>query len=109
LFVAGVKAAGPDLTQQRVIKAVNAMTDFNGGGLTAPANWTDGHSTSLRIPPNYPVCAASVKVKGTKLEPVYVPGKASQVFLCLGAGAVKDPVPLAPPAGTPGTQASGLP
>jgi ABC-type branched-subunit amino acid transport system substrate-binding protein len=102
LFVAGVRAAGSDLTQQRVIKLTNEMTSFNGGGLTAPGNWTDGHEAHPHIPPNYPVCSATVRVKGTTLEPVYLKGKGSQVFLCLGAGAVKNPVPVTPPSGTPG-------
>jgi len=103
LFVAGVKDAGSDLTQQRVVQLTNQITNFDGGGLTALGNWKTGHSTSTNVPKNYPVCAATAQVQGKVLAPIYVKGKGSQVLLCLGAGAVKDPVPLVPPVGTPGT------
>ena len=103
LFVAGVKAAGSDLTQQRVVQLTNQITNFDGGGLTALGNWKTGHSTSTNVPTNYPVCAATAQVQGKVLAPIYVKGKGSQVLLCLGAGAVKNPVPLVPPVGTPGT------
>lgn len=101
LFVDGVKAAGKDLTQQRVVQLTNEITSFNGAGLVAPSTLVGSHSTSAAIPAKYPICAVTTRVEGTTLKPVF--GKGHQVFVCLAAGAVKDPVPLAAPSGTPGT------
>jgi branched-chain amino acid transport system substrate-binding protein len=101
LFVDGVRAAGKDVTQQKVVQFTNEITSFNGAGLTAPATLVGSHSTSTRIPANYPTCAVTTRVEGTTLKPVF--GKGHQVFICLGAGAVKDPVPVVVPPGTPGT------
>ncbi len=100
LFVAGVRAAGDDLTQQRVVQLTNQMTGY-ADGVTAPVNWKEGHETTFHPPSNYPVCAAFTRVERTTLKSVF--GKGHQVFVCLGAGAVKDPVPLVAPDGTPGT------
>jgi branched-chain amino acid transport system substrate-binding protein len=94
LLVAGIRAAGKDLTQANVIALTNKITDFNGGGLSAPVNWVVSHtSTTL------PNCTSWLLVQGDKFVPVFAPGK--QVFVCLGAS-TKDPVPVAPPPGTPG-------
>jgi branched-chain amino acid transport system substrate-binding protein len=102
LFVQGVKAAGNDLTQQRVVQLTNQITNFNGAGMTAPTTLVGSHSDSTATPPkNYPICAVTTQVQGTTLRPVF--GKGHQVFVCLAAGAVKNPVPLTPPPGTPGT------
>jgi branched-chain amino acid transport system substrate-binding protein len=100
LFVAGVRAAGNDLTQARVVKLTNQLSAFS-DGVTPPVNWTDGHLTTFHVPADYPVCAAITRVEGSTLKSVY--GHGHEVFLCLAAGNVKDPVPIRPPAGTPGT------
>jgi hypothetical protein len=39
---------------------------------------------------------------GTWRQPIVLP-QLKRLLLCLGAGAVTDPVPLVPPVGTPGT------
>ncbi len=97
LFVAGLRAAGNDLTQQNVVRVTNEMTDFTAGGLTPPANWTTAHT-----PPGHPPwCSAFIEVKGTKLVPVYPVGH--QVFVCFGSANAKNPKTISPPAGTPGT------
>jgi branched-chain amino acid transport system substrate-binding protein len=101
LFAAGVRAAGTHLTQARVVELTNQISSFNGDGLIAPLDWTDGHTTPTGIPPGYPVCAAFTRVEGSTLKSVY--GKGHQVYVCLGTGAVKNPVPLTPPPGTPGS------
>ncbi len=98
LFVAGVKAAGSNLTQANVIAQTNKLTNFTAGGLTAVTNWAKtGHSGTAP-----PYCAAYIQVKGTKYVPVLNKGK--NVFNCFeSASAKKGPVfPL--PAGTPTAQ-----
>jgi len=95
LFAAGVKAAGSNLTQANVVAQTNKITDFTAGGLTSPVNWSNSHTKST-----FPTCSADIEVQGTKFVPVF--GKGHQVFLCFGPN-VKNPVPVTPPAGVPGT------
>jgi ABC-type branched-subunit amino acid transport system substrate-binding protein len=95
LIAAGVKAAGSDITQASVVSATNKLTNFTAGGLSSPVDWTHGHSGYT-----LPGCDAFVQVGGTKYVPVF--GKGKQVFVCVGAS-IKNPVPVTPPKGTPGT------
>jgi hypothetical protein len=95
LIAAGVRAAGNNVTQANVIHATNQLTGFTAGGLSSPVNWTLAHTT-----PTYPNCTSFVQVQKGKYVPVF--GKGKQVFVCLGPS-VKNPVPVTPPAGTPGT------
>jgi branched-chain amino acid transport system substrate-binding protein len=72
-FVAGLKAAGPNFTRQKLIDAVNAMTNYTAMGLVPPVNWTVAHS---RPQP----CGALVKVVNGSFKPVFAkPGKP---FIC---------------------------
>src|SRR6266511_1465686 len=43
LFYQGLKAAGPDFTRQKVIDAINQMTNYTAGGIYAPIDWTIAH------------------------------------------------------------------
>jgi branched-chain amino acid transport system substrate-binding protein len=96
LLAAGIKAAGKDLTQQNVIKQTNRITDFTAGGITAIVNWASAHTTQT-----FPVCPSFVQVKGKQFLPVVSQGH--QVFICFSQTTnLKDPVPVAPPPGTPG-------
>ena len=94
LIAAGVKAAGSNLTQSNVVSSTNKLTNFTGGSISAPVDWTVNHTGST-----WPSCSAYVQVQGTKYVPVF--GKGKQVFVCVGKS-VKNPVPVTPPAGTPG-------
>ncbi len=95
LIAAGIKAVGNNVTQQSVVAATNKITNFTAGGLSAPVDWSVEHTR-----PNFPECTAFMQIHGTVYQPVF--GKGKQVFICLGAS-VKNPVPVTPPAGTPGT------
>jgi ABC-type branched-subunit amino acid transport system substrate-binding protein len=95
LIAAGIKAVGNNVTQASVVAATNKITNFTAQGLSAPVNWAVAH-----VRPTFPQCTAFMQIKGTVYEPVF--GKGKQVFICLGAS-VKNPVPVTPPAGTPGT------
>ena len=57
LFVSGLKAVGRNLTQKKLVAAVNAETAFTGGGLTTPVNWKTAHT---RATPPY--CHTTVRV-----------------------------------------------
>ncbi len=94
LIVAGIRAAGSDLTQANVVSATNKIVDFTAGGLSAPVNWSQGH-----VGYTEPNCSTVVQVEGSAYVIAFRTGK--QVFVCLGAS-VKDPVPVTPPKGTPG-------
>jgi len=94
LLVAGIKAAGNDVTQANVIAQTNKITNFNGGGLSAPVDWTTAHTSST-----LPTCSAYIQVKGTRFIPVLASGK--KVFVCVNGNA-RDPKVVAAPPGTPG-------
>ena len=65
LFVAGVKAAGQNLTQANVIAQTNKLTSFTAGGLTVPVNWkATGHTGHAP-----PYCGAFIQIKGNKFVP----------------------------------------
>jgi ABC-type branched-subunit amino acid transport system substrate-binding protein len=44
LFVAGLKAAGPNFSQQKVIDAINKMTAYKAHGLLQHVDWTIAHT-----------------------------------------------------------------
>ena len=44
MFVTGLKLAGPNFTQQKLIDALNKDTDFDAGGMIVPINWTYQHN-----------------------------------------------------------------
>jgi len=97
LLAAGIQKAGNDVTPQNVIAQTNQITGFTGEGTTAVVNWTSAHATQT-----FPACTADVMVKGTQFIPVVTTGH--QVFACFGPTVnLKNPVPVTPLAGTPGT------
>jgi branched-chain amino acid transport system substrate-binding protein len=95
LLADAIKAAGNDLTQANIINITNHFTANSSGGLSTVTNWETAHTTTT-----YPTCSAFVQVRSAKFVPIWAPGK--QVFVCLGENSTKNPVPVTPPAGTPG-------
>jgi branched-chain amino acid transport system substrate-binding protein len=73
LFVRGLKAAGCDFTRQKVIDAVNHMTNYTADGLIAPVDWTKAHTQA-------PGCFAWLKIENGKFKPVF--GQSGKPFLC---------------------------
>jgi branched-chain amino acid transport system substrate-binding protein len=72
LFITGLKDAGPDFTRQKVIDAINQLTDFDAGGIIPPVNWTEQH-TNLHYPR---ACIAYLRVNNGKFVPIWgAPGK----------------------------------
>jgi ABC-type branched-subunit amino acid transport system substrate-binding protein len=92
-FVAGLQAVGRNLTQAKLVAAINKMTDFTAGGLMPPVNWTKSHTEAVP-----PFCASFVKVQGGKFVPAFVQGQSS-VFSCFNRGS---DTPATPLPGTPG-------
>ena len=72
----------------------NKITADTASGTQAITNWTVGHQKVT-----FPSCTAWIQVKGTSFVSVFAPGK--QVFICVQRD-IKNPVPVTPPAGTPG-------
>ena len=95
LMVAGIKAAGKHLTQASVVAATNRLTDFTAGGLQEPVDWGTAHTVATRVS-----CTAYEDVKAGKVLPALDKGHA--VYNCFTSTKVKDPEPVAPPAGIPG-------
>jgi branched-chain amino acid transport system substrate-binding protein len=91
-FVTGLKAIGRNVTQNRLVDAINKETDFTAGGLVAPVNWLTSHNSAIP-----PYCAASVEDENGTTSVIFNHG--DSVFICLGANS---DVPIANPAGTPG-------
>jgi ABC-type branched-subunit amino acid transport system substrate-binding protein len=50
MFVDGLKGAGPEFTQQKVIDFLNSQTAYNSGGLVPDINWTTGHINPVTHP-----------------------------------------------------------
>lgn len=76
LFVRGLKAAGCDFTRQKVIDAVNQMTNYNADGILPAVDWTKAHTQA-------PGCFAYLKVQNAKFKPVF--GQSGKPFLCFPA------------------------
>jgi len=87
MLLEGLQGAGPNFTQQKVVDALNKLTNDTGGGLLDGIDWTTQH-TETRPPES---CAAYVKVVGTKFVPVFVPK--GKTFLCFKRDAGVDVPP----------------
>ncbi len=76
-FVTGLRAAGPNFTQQGVIDAINRERAYDAGGLVGPIDWTTRH-TVRRLPP----CIAYLRVHNSQFVPAFAPkGKPFTCFL----------------------------
>jgi branched-chain amino acid transport system substrate-binding protein len=96
-FVTGLRAVGRNLTQKKLVSAINSETAYNGDSLTTPVNWTVSHTGS---PPPY--CQATVKVVNGSFQPAFTNGQ--QVFTCFD---IDSTTPVAPMPGTPGPSTTG--
>jgi ABC-type branched-subunit amino acid transport system substrate-binding protein len=87
-FVAGLRAVGRDLTQQKLLAVLNSETAFTAGGLMPPVNWKQAHTSA---PPPY--CSSYVEVMpGAKLKPVFVQ-HGDQTLICFDNSSDR-PLPL---------------
>jgi ABC-type branched-subunit amino acid transport system substrate-binding protein len=77
-FVTGLKVAGPDFTQQKVIDGLNSLTAYNASGFIPPIDWTKQHNDPEKDPTALSKldCFDYVKVTAGKFVPLYSqPGK----------------------------------
>jgi len=77
-FVTGLKLAGPDFSQQKVIDALNSLTAYNANGFIPPVDWTKQHNDPEKDPSALSKldCGSYVKVQNGKFVAVYdQPGK----------------------------------
>ena len=58
-FVHGLKLAGPEFTQKKVIDGLNTVTDYSDNGFIVPIDWTKPHND----PVTHPECARSARVR----------------------------------------------
>lgn len=73
LFVTGLKANGPDFSQQGVVDAINALTDYTANGFVPPVDWTTAHE-------NDQDCVAISQIVDGKFKPVF--GEPGKPFIC---------------------------
>jgi ABC-type branched-subunit amino acid transport system substrate-binding protein len=94
-FVAGLRAVGKDITQAKVVGAINKTSTFTADGLMPPVDWTTSHTSAGPGP----FCAAYVQAQNGQFVPEFVQPD-DQVFVCFKRGS---DTPVAPAPGTPGT------
>jgi ABC-type branched-subunit amino acid transport system substrate-binding protein len=82
LFVTGLKAAGPDFTQQKVVDAINKITDYRAQGLLPGVDWTVAHEQD-------PACYSMMKIVKGSFKPMF--GKPGKPFICLPSTLKKIP------------------
>ncbi|MHB8438900.1 MAG: ABC transporter substrate-binding protein [Acidimicrobiales bacterium] len=93
-FVTGLRAVGRNVTQAKLVAAINATTDFTADGLMPPVDWTQSHTVAAP-----PYCVAFVQAENGAFQPEFVQ-HGNQVFNCFQRAS---DVPVASPPGTPGT------
>jgi hypothetical protein len=74
----GLVQAGPDFSRAKVVTGTNTLTGFTAGGLTAPMNWTTGHTAPTPTDAsnaNEFECYSVAKIVNSKLELVGDPAK----------------------------------
>lgn len=87
MLLEGLEGAGPNFTQQKVVDALNKLTNDTGGGLLTGIDWTTQHTE--RRPPTS--CAALMKVTNKKFVSTFVPK--GKVFVCFKRDATPDDTP----------------
>jgi branched-chain amino acid transport system substrate-binding protein len=83
-FVLGLKLAGPEFTQQKVIDALNTQTDITVNGLVPKIDWkTTGHIDPVKHPESRdPIsCANFLVVKNGVFTPTF--GTTDKPYVCL--------------------------
>ena len=93
LFVTGLKEVGKNLTQKKLVAAIDSETSFTGNGLTPPVNWKTAHTKATP-----PYCHSAVRVVSNQFIPVIQSGT-NQMFVCFNSSII----PVTPLPGTPGT------
>ena len=72
LFVRGLRAAGPNPTRQKLIDALNSISDWTADGIEGPIDWHVAHHAN-----NPTDCDAYLQVQNGKFTPLF-----HQPFVC---------------------------
>jgi ABC-type branched-subunit amino acid transport system substrate-binding protein len=83
-FVLGLKLAGPNFSQAKVIAGLNSQTDVNVGGLIPSIDWaTTGHVDPVKHPSarNPIECSNFLVIKNGNFVPVF--GTADKPYVCI--------------------------
>jgi branched-chain amino acid transport system substrate-binding protein len=86
MFVHGLKLAGPEFSQQKVIDALNRETNFTANGMKVPIDWTKQHDDPRTKPESRSkyVCASQLQIRDGQFVPIMdQPGKP---WTCLVGG-----------------------
>ena len=75
----GLLEAGPEFDREKVIAALNSLTDYSAGGLVPPIDWTYMHTPATPDEPWDRGCSAPVRVVDGEFQP-YEDG--AKPFLC---------------------------
>jgi branched-chain amino acid transport system substrate-binding protein len=76
LFVEGLKAAGEDFTQKKVVDAINEITDFTANGIVSEQDWTKAHAADSEADG----CTAILQAQDGEFVPVF--GEEGKPFVC---------------------------
>jgi len=90
-FVTGLKYAGPNFSQQKLIDSLNQVTDFRANGMIVPIDWTRQHEDPRgaggRVKPGASGkydCGSTVTVHDGKFVPLKTPP--GKPWICLTGG-----------------------
>jgi branched-chain amino acid transport system substrate-binding protein len=95
LLYQGLKAAGPEFTRQKVIDAINQMTDYTAGGLLGGIDWRTAHSQEAENG-----CVVLSKIQNGKFVPAF--GQPGKPFVCYPNQPAQLPAKFVPAAGVAG-------
>jgi ABC-type branched-subunit amino acid transport system substrate-binding protein len=77
-FYEGLRGAGPEFSQQKVVNYLNTLTHYTDNGFLQPIDWTKGHIDPIKNPEarSEQECANFVQVENGKFVPRFgEPGK----------------------------------
>ena len=96
MFVHGLKLAGPEFSQEKLISSLNQETNFTANGLKVPIDWTKQHEDPRKNPEarsDY-ICNSWVQVRNGKMVPILdQPGKP---WVCMVGGQEPDQLTQTP-------------
>jgi len=76
LFVEGLKAAGEDFTQKKVVDAINKISAFTANGIVSEQDWTKDHAARN----DADGCTALLQVQNGEFVPMF--GEPGKPFVC---------------------------
>ena len=84
IFVTGLRAAGPEFSQQGVIDGLNQLDDYDAQGLIPDIDWSQAH-----IDEGDESCFAMSTIEGDHFEPAF--GEPGAPFICFPLGGTEVP------------------